>query len=428
MKTKQFAITMLFCIALANMGCGGKSGKTGGKSGKVDTTVVDTTIETSEAKCDTVVSKPNSATLLFDASGSMHGYLNSSDSRFIGVVSAFVNMPNQTVARLYGTNEGDPINKDVFDSKLNKRDIAWSNESDLMAMVGSMISHVETGDDVCLLVTDGILSGSDADIKASPDRGYNIQNREKMSQDLIAKLGSKTGNLCALAVRYNAKFNGKYSCYNNSAQKLVNKERPFFVFVLGKWGRIKYIENKLNEIKTSNGVSTPYEDIVMIGDAVSYKKMKLSAAEGLNPKDGKLIIKKEFRSESIALSSDLGVLPAYMCTEDYFNSNIELFVQYGQNTQKPLDKKYYEVSVDKGNTKTMLKLSVKSSQLKDAKLTFKLKYALPEWIEQKSDDNDLDIASNPSKLGKTFNLKYFMAGFAALHEGKYIKEQNLEFK
>ena len=54
MKTKQFAITMLFCIALANMGCGGKSGKTGGKSGKVDTTVVDTTIETSEAKCDTV--------------------------------------------------------------------------------------------------------------------------------------------------------------------------------------------------------------------------------------------------------------------------------------------------------------------------------------------------------------------------------------
>ena len=141
-----------------------------------------------------------------------------------------------------------------------------------------------------------------------------------------------------------------------------------------------------------------------------------------------MIIKKEFRNENVALSADLGVLPAYMQTDDYMNSNIELYVQHGQKAEKVLDKDYYEVSVNSVNGKKILRLNVKSSQLKDSKLTFRLKYTLPEWIEAKSDDNDLDIATNPAKLGKTFNLKYFISGFTTLHNGKYIKEQSLDFK
>lgn len=426
MKTKQFVIPLFLCAILANIACGGKSRLTHEMETENDST---DTIQKTAVIVDSIVKKPSSATFLFDASGSMHGYLNSSgDSRFIGVISSFENMPKNLVVRLYGKEEGNPIERMVFDRMLNNGKIEWSNESDLKAMVRSMIGHVDGGDDVCFLITDGILSGSDADINSSPDKSYNIRMRQKMSEDLSSMLSEKEGNLSALIVRYNAKFNGKYSCYNNDGKRLVNKDRPFFVIALGKWRCIKYIEQKLNEAKVANGISTPYEDILMIGDASSYKKVKLSAAEGLNPKEGYLVIKKDFRNENVVLSADLRELPTYMQTDEYMNVNIEMYVQHSNKADKALDKDYYEISVNNFNGKKMLRISIKSSQLKDTKLTFKLKYALPKWIETKSDDNDLDIATNPVELDKTFNLKYFVSGFTALHKGKYIVEQSLNFK
>lgn len=426
MKTKQFIVLLFLCAILANVAC--KKEKPPVPPVVTNNDLIDTTQKTTEF-VDTIVRKPSSATFLFDASASMYGYLNSSgDSRFIGVISSFENMPNQTVIRLYGKKEGNPIEKADFERMLNNGKMEWSNESDLKAMVRSMIEHVDGGDDICFLLTDGILSGSNADINNSPDRSYNIRMRQKMSEDLSSMLSKKEGNLCALIVRYNAKFNGNYSCYNNDGKNLVNKDRPFFVVALGKWVCVKYIEQKLNEAKDANRITTPYEDIVMIGDSSSYQKIKLSPAEGLNPKGKSLVIKKDFRNDSVALSADLRELPDYMQTDAYMNANIELYVQRGQKAEKMLDRDYYKILVNNINGKKVLRLNIKSSQLKDTRLTFRLKYALPGWIEMKSDDNDLDIATNPAKLGKTFNLKYFVAGFTSLYNGKYIKEQNLCFK
>ena len=78
--------------------------------------------------------------------------------------------------------------------------------------------------------------------------------------------------------------------------------------------------------------------------------------------------------------------------------------------------------------KKQLRLSIKASQVKESKLIFKLKYAQPEWVETKSDDDDSDIKEKPLKLDKTFNLKYLVAGFKNIQKGKYIREQTLEFK
>lgn len=426
MKKTHILIAIIYFITLVNTSCSNNSASD--SKSETDNEAIQHTVTDNN-----IISKPSNSTLLFDASGSMLGYLNSSgDSRFIGVISYFENISRNTVVRLYGEKEGNPIENTEFDRMLNNRDIKWSNESDLRVMVQSMIDHIDRGDEICILLTDGILSGSNADIKNSPERSYNIRMRQKMSEDISSILSIKEGMYCALIARYKAKFNGKYSCYNNDGKRLINEDRPFFVIILGKWGCIKYIEQKLNEAKTNNdgiNITTPYEDIVMIGDTCSYQKIKLSAAEGLNPKKGMLVIKKEFRSKSIALSADLETLPNYMQTDDYMNSNIELYVQRGQKAEKPLNKNYFKVSVNNVNGGgKKLHLSINSSQLIDTNLTLRLKYALPNWIEEKSDDNDIDIATNSEKLDKTFNLKYFIAGFTALHNGKYIKEQSLSFK
>lgn len=153
----------------------------------------------------------------------------------------------------------------------------------------------------------------------------------------------------------------------------------------------------------------------------------MSAAEGLNPKDGRLVIKKGYQKENIALSADLRQLPAYMQTLDYMKANIELYVKRASKKEEiAIDKDYYEISVD--DAKKQLRISIKATQVKESELIFKLKYAQPEWVETKSDDDDSDIKSNSSKLDKTFNLKYLVAGFKNIQKGKYIREQTLEIK
>ena len=381
----------------------------------------------------TDVAKPNSAMLLFDASISMKGYLTSSqDSRFRGVISSFLTYAPQVKCYLYGEKQSPVIEKQDFKKKLDNRDIDWSSESDLITMVETMAKQVEQTGNVCFLVTDAIMSGSNKQIDQSPNRSFNIIHREEMSNELASIIDNYADSMSALIVRYKAKFDGKYSCYNNASKTLTNKDRPFFIIVLGKWEHVKYIEEKLKTIKSQGSLTTAYDNIAMIGDQPSYSKIKLSYNEGIktNPSQPNIfIIKREFRQDNIILSSDIDALPDYMQVDEYMNQNVDFIVEHRNKTPKSLDKKYYEISVNQENGKTIMKLSIKANQIKDSKLTFRLKYALPEWINQKSDDDDSRISnSNLVQLDKTLNLKYFIAGFTSLQKDKYIKEQNLEFK
>ena len=66
MKAKHFIIPILFCAALVNIACGGNS-NSGSKSGTKDDTTDTTDTAQSRVVIDTIVRKPSSSTLLFDA-------------------------------------------------------------------------------------------------------------------------------------------------------------------------------------------------------------------------------------------------------------------------------------------------------------------------------------------------------------------------
>lgn len=88
METKKTVILMLLYTALMSVGCGEKGKSTKDVYEDLDTTkLIECERVSMQHLSDTIAVKPNSATLLFDASGSMHGYLKSSDDRFIGVIS-----------------------------------------------------------------------------------------------------------------------------------------------------------------------------------------------------------------------------------------------------------------------------------------------------------------------------------------------------
>ncbi len=420
MKSKLLIQVVLFSTLLFIVGCGGNN--TDPQNGdKKDSLDGDSTGKVVSPPKPVDVTQPQTATLLFDASGSMAGYLNGGDPGFTGVISSFENIPNSIDICLYGEREENPIEKDAFDNMLNRRNIRWSNESNLLAMVGSMVQHIDDGNDVCFLITDGILSGSNSDINHSPEKKYNIIQRERMSNDLRATLEGTKGRLSALIVRYTAMFNGNYSCYDNTRVRL-NHSRPFYVVALGEWKYIKYIETKLEKDKKESSLSTAYDEIVMIGDSCSYQKLELSEGDGLNYKNDKWYVKRN--ADKFILTACLDILPTYMQTEEYLKENIQLWV--GNTRLGVVDN--YEVSVSERNNSKILQLAIYSSQVKgNCKLHFKLKYAFPQWIQTKSDQDDLGISQNPDKMDKTFNLQYFVEGFKVLHEGEFVKEITKEF-
>lgn len=400
------------------------------------------TIPQKEAYKIPEVIAPTHASLLFDKSSSMRGYMESSgDPGFYGAISSVSILAHVNNCHFFGEEEESAIDRETFNELLNKRSIIWSAESNIKSMIGSMIDHIKEGDDICLLVTDGILSGSNEDISTSPDRDYNRTHREELSHNIAALFEKESGKMSALIIRYEANFKTSptikkggwyYYCYNNDKKIINNQKRPFFIIAIGKWENIKYLEENLTKAENNN-VSTSYTDILLLGESFDiYENINLSYSEGIKT-DSKnpnvLIIRSEYRKDGmVSLTADISELPRYMQNAEYMNNNVELLIQHGQKSSKPLAKEYWGLSVDKVNGNSILRLSIKASQLKDSRLSCKLIYSLPKWIETKSDDNDLDIINDPFEMGKTFNLKYLVAGFEVLQKNKTIKEQTLEFK
>lgn len=377
-------------------------------------------------KNDSAITIPEKSMMLMDVSVSMKGYIGSGDSRLLGVVASYLNVSqNEPSIVLFGENE-KTITKEEFINKLNTKSISWSNESDLKSMLKSMVSHC-TNNDICFLLTDGILSGSNKQISNNPE--FNIEQREWLSAE-INKIFRDNKELSALMVKYNATFKGNYSCYNNNSVNINGKERPYYIIAIGKSKYIKYLEEKLVDAK-SKILNKPYEDYALFGDESTYNRLKFSYNSGIKSIDnGQMIIKSEvIKDGDVILSADVSFLPPYMQMTSYWENNLELSVQNGQKSAKELAKEFYNISIDSiSNTGKNCKITIQARKLKGRSLNIKLRYEMPSWIEKYTDENDLNIRLDPLKMSQTFNLKYFAEGLSALQNDENMINQTIKFK
>lgn len=379
---------------------------------------------------DITIVRPNKALLLLDISTSMKGYIDAAkDPRFSGIISSFLYLPTKIDVRLFDTKEQPSLSTENFLNKLNARAITWSSESNLKSMLATMVQHVKTkSDDVCFLLTDGIMSGSNEQVRNSPDRAYSVRYRTVMSNGIKELFSDSNFEMSALIIRYKSKFKGTYYCYTNDKITITEKERPFYVIAIGEWQYIKYIEGEI--LKNEQGDIGRYDNILILGDKLPYE-MKISHGNGIktnSSKKDRLIIEKSARSGQVRLTADLNNVPQYMQTATYMKANTELFIKHGIQEIKRFDSNYYDIEVETMEKGSRLVLVIDANQLRGSQLTYKLKYTLPEWITTMSCDDDRLMYKEPSMLEQTFNLKYFVDGFMPLNKGKYVKEQVLTFE
>lgn len=433
-NAKTVSIPLLAGLICCTAACGGNRTQSPSDGSKCEC------VECTDANCDkdsctcaegTSVSRPESperpesSIFLMDISKSMKGYFGSGDSRLLGVVNSYLNLAvSEPSIRWFGKSETEGVRKDDFDN-ITQASIDWSDESDIKSMLQSMVVHSKEYD-ICFLLTDGILSGSNGQISNSPGRKYNIEKREWMAGE-IGKIFEGNDSLSAILVRYTAVFNGTYSCYNNDSRRLPNKERPYYIIAVGKWKYVKYVEEQLRE-----GKSKPYDFYAMYGDRQTYKGVRFSYRDGIRKKDGdgSLVIKGDVRRDGdVVFVADITALPDHMRTSEYWKNNLRLYVQEKAHPEKVLMSDAFSVSVDTVSArKVECRLSVKASRLVGRNLILRVGYESPSWIEECTDYDDLDILSNPRKMSLTFNLKYLAEGFKGLQNEEYVICQTIKFK
>ena len=418
-RIKHSAVLLVsLCLLLSVGGCN-----------DTNTQEESTATNTSELETEEVVTPVKSvsqnAVLYLDCSHSMKGYVNTAtDTKFMDVISSLLYwLP--TKAHLFDTKEQPEISRDEFINRVNTRKVSWSDESDLTKMIGSMVKKVNDGSvGISYLITDGIMSGSNQEVRDSPERSFNIKNRGTLTERIADAVSACNDDIAILLIRYISSFTGRYYCYTNVDQvDFKESQRPFYVVAIGNRKLVKELADKTQkeELLSNN------QGLLLLGDKYPYElSLKPSKKEGISvSKDKQIIVGTNIRSDDyVIFNGNLSNLPSYMLSTDYFEKNGEVYVQYSQKGEfKKLDAQYISYEIDG----TTLNLGVQAKCIRRNAMYFKLKYELPSWVEMSSSDNDKNIKQSP--IPKTFNLKYLVKGLAKINDDEYItKIDTLKFK
>ena len=374
---------------------------------------------------DSIPQQPINGTIVFDISHSTRGYLDSNSSEFRGVVAKMSNILNVQEEFLYG-DSAQSINADKFIETLNSGKFAWSKGSDFISMVEFMTKRVRSGNDIVCLISDGIMSGTNEQIRQDPE--YNIRNREVLKTTLESKLKVLDTTYSTLIIRYTSPFKGTYYCYNNK-NIFLNCNRPYYAIVIGKWSKVKWLEQDLIKGKANGKTDSfyKYTEMLMVGDNISYNKCKFACGAGVEKiSKEKCQVKNK---DSVEFRCSINDLPEYMQTETYINDNLCLLKQgEGRTEFSVIPKEKYNLTINNKKQKILISFGQNiGTYISHNKLRFLIKYASPNWITRYSDLDDKEIEKNKLKQDQTFNLNYFIEGFNVLNHTDYVIQTDMDF-
>lgn len=360
-------------------------------------------------KTDTLI-QPEESVIVFDASKSMQGYADATvNGDFPGVISELNNAGKRSLAYLYDIKK-TPISN--FVSKFQNKQIPWAKESDLFGMVGEILNSASTNPANCYaLVTDGTMSGSNAEIKADPT--YNI-SKPAILQGKIDSLVNhipEGKDISVLVAAYMAPFKGVYYAYDNSKKDLENEPRPFYVLVAGGTPQVNYMADKLS--KQGNGKIVQY--------GVKYP-MPLTANAILTGKN-RYKVNKTVKDDGLSISVTLDKLPTYARNINYLRKNLEVERTLPRGNTAILilsteDGEGDYTITEKGN-KAEIKFNKKINYTLPASFTLRLKRVQPQWVEDMSTPND----KTQYRPDATLNLNYFLRPFLRLNNAECLNNE-----
>ena len=425
MHNRKFAVLVLLGLMLIPAGCARQRGRT---TDKVDEPVVAENTEQVEVLGQTVVKQAlPTANLFIENSTSMNSYVigfkpalknlvvDLKSDYTIGLNFINKNVINQPI----GENQ-DPLQ--VVSNMLDKNfTSAYKNKADLQTTrLNDIIKLVleRTNDStVSILVSDCIYSIKDNDKKKTKTNEDKLKDLMVETKNQFIE-HSSINDLSVLFIRLESNFNGQYYDCNDKPIKLTNRNRPYYMCVIGTDNNVKDFMKNIR-IKDIEGYACHYYISGKNYSNTFYTAINRPYKSGsFIVEDGTTLKLKSAGSIQFAIAMNLDDFS--MSEEEKTNpANYEIDGNFNIEEIHTIDNNTLFSPNEKNNilSNGCTHLVVVKSNGFPSDFTIKFKPSIPEWVNSFSSTDDIGISDdNEKELKKTFGISYFINGVAAAFE------------
>lgn len=352
---------------------------------------------------------PSSACIILDNSDSMRGYAQSIS--FANILSDIKGIYTNTSLRLTdgSTVEGDWI------AKLRTGKVNFVSHSQIDADIKMAVQFAvkEKENPLAILVTDGIMSGSNDQIRADAD--YNLTHASELRNKVTAALSSVGKKEVGVAVyEYMVSFTGTYYCFNNAHGTIASQLRRFYAVAIGAPDAIAQFNGRIHALK---GDSRPRNawlaidrlplggGVTLANDAVDFEPVSKDTPVFFVDRDkwatchNPLIVKLDVErllSNQIVRPEGLLKAVAINCSVDDTKVGVSPELK---GTQLVIEVPDELIPRNKDND-VVIRLTM---DFKDDKL--------PEWVMLATTTNDSSMLKSPNS--QTFLFNQLMEGISA---------------
>lgn len=351
-------------------------------------------------RCDTISIDPpetgetmvNQAFIFLDNSESMKGY-SADISGYTNVLTQLSHYIKNTQVLLCCNNyerlKGDLVDK-VKNLKYGGSSLL---HNDLQTIVNKVDDH-----NIIFFVTDGIMSGTDKDIKN--DRQWTKMHAADLKLQVKDIFNNK--DVAVSVYQFAAQFNGKYFCFDNSNVS-INAQRYFYVFVIGK-------KDAVAEFKTKN-VGTEYFkpcnqlhfiDQLPLSEGINVKNAKRS--NGTWTFDLKEINNKKEDPKLMVVTVKSDQFTAELNENQIENLSSKFSVSVGGKNVSSDD-----ISYDPNNKNYVIKFNPGLCG-KKFNIDIKVPFNMPGWVTLSSCSDDLYMKQKNQIDNRTFLLEELVGG------------------
>lgn len=383
-----------------------------------------------------VPTKPNYSVFL-ENSASMDGYVGGNSEfknavfNFLSDISLKTNDLTDSLKLYYINSSVIPHNSSLSDfiDKLSPADFKAKGgvrgTTDIHEVLSSALKTVQNQNEVAIFISDCVFSPGKGKEPKNYLAGQSAGIKLSFGEALYANK-----DLATIIVKLNSSFSGTYYDYENKEINLQNQNRPYYIWIIGKYDKVQTLLNKV-KLKDIKGGIENYYALYPSTNALEYEIIR-------QDKIGNFAInrtnKNEIENAKVSeRGNDNGTFQLAIAVNFNNLGQAEDFLLDGRNYK--MNNQDYSIEVkkieeqEKANDPSLSKYShkllLKTQKLFNTKLDIELQRTMPKWIEDTHSEDD-KIQSG-AELRKTFGFKYMIEGVTDAYES-ITNGQNSFFK
>lgn len=348
------------------------------------------------------------ATVYLDNSVSMQGYVHG--RQYLDALADLMSIYPGTEARLIGDSGTVIKTGSELITKLTTNAIPYVGQSLLDEDLKKIVDDINASKKlkIAFFVTDGIMCGSDAELRSTPK--YNINHRQDLMNNISAVFRGK--GMGVSVYRLVSDFSGEYFCYDNQ-HKPISASRAFYVLAIGKPGVVANFKAELAKRQKQSIFKLRQKNEIHF---IETRPMNQSLTVNAGP-NGSVVLTVDKAGTVVYDRSKMKD-----CRDINFHIGFDAFKNYAlsgtelaRNVVVTIDGTPYTTEAMADSMRNAIIVKVDCTRLKGAssgsKVRLAIPYFTPAWITSPAVSNDDDLRFIQGLADEsTFFFSYFING------------------